>query len=110
MMIKSKRQIKGKIEKSTRYFITSLKNDAKNLLTVKRSHWGIENSLHWVLDVAFREDDSRIRQGFASENMATLRHMALNLLKQDKSVKGGVHAKRMRAAWNEDYLFKLVSS
>ena len=110
IMIKSERQFEKKTEKSTRYFITSLKNDAKHLLDVKRSHWGIENGLHWVLDVAFREDVSRIRQGFASENMATLRHMAVNLLKQDRRVKGGIHAKRMRAAWNEDYLFKLVSS
>lgn len=110
VMIKSERQIGKKRQNRTGYFISSLANDAERILSVKRSHWGIENSLHWVLDVAFREDDSRIRLGFASENMATLRHMAVNLLKQDKSVKGGIHAKRMKAAWNENYLFKLVSS
>ena len=110
LMIKSERRLRRKTEKSTTYFISSLPNDAARLLEVKRSHWGVENQLHWVLDIAFREDESRIRQGFASENMATLRHMALNLLKQDKHVKGGVHAKRMRAAWNEQYLLSLLSS
>jgi len=62
-----------------------------------------------VLDVAFREDDSRIRQGNADQNLAILRHMALNLLKQDKRTKGGIQAKRLQAAWNEDYLLKVLT-
>lgn len=78
-------------------------------MLAKRSHWGIENKLHWVLDVAFREDDSRIRQGNAPHNMAVLRHMALNLLKHEKTAKGGIKAKRLKAAWDDDYLLKVLS-
>lgn len=62
-----------------------------------------------MLDVAFREDDSRVRQGNADQNLAILRHMALNLLKQEKSAKGGIKAKRLQAAWNEDYLVKVLT-
>ena len=81
VMIQSERQLKQKTSQETHYFITSLPNDARQILAAKRSHWGIENSLHWVLDVAFREDDSRVRRGHAAQNLAILRHMALNLLK-----------------------------
>lgn len=77
---------------------------------IKRAHWGIENQLHWVLDVAFRENNSRIRTGYADQNIAVLRHMALNLLKQENSVKRGLKAKRLKAALNEDYLFKVLTS
>jgi predicted transposase YbfD/YdcC len=73
-----------------------------------RGHWGIENNLHWVLDVAFREDESRIRGGHAAENMGRLRHIALNLLKQEKSSKVGVKTKRLRAGWDHDYLLKVL--
>lgn len=109
VMIYSERHVKKKIEKRTSYFISSIPNNAEHLLKVKRSHWGIENELHWVLDVAFREDDSRVRIGHAAENLAVIRHMALNLLKQEKSAKGGVKAKRLQAAWNNDYLVKVIS-
>lgn len=107
--IDSQRRIADKIAHETRFFISSLANDAQHLLRVKRSHWAIENELHWVLDIAFREDDSRVRLGHGAENLATLRQMALNLLKQEKSAKGGVHNKRMQAAWDEDYLVKVLS-
>ena len=73
-----------------------------------RAHWGIENSMHWVLDVAFREDDCRIRTGEAAQNFAILRRIALNLLKNDKTSKLGVANKRLKAGWNVTYLSKLL--
>ena len=107
--IVSERHIGDKVSRESRYFITSLINDAKHLLQTKRSHWAIENELHWVLDIAFREDDSRVRMGHGAQNLALLRHMAVNLLKQEKSAKGGIHAKRMQAAWDKHYLVKVLS-
>ncbi len=108
VMIESERRLRKKVKRKVSFFITSLANDARHILATKRSHWGIENSLHWILDVAFREDESRVRQGNAAENLAMLRHMALNLLKQEKTAKGGVKAKRLQAAWNNDYLVKVL--
>lgn len=110
VMIQSERRIQENVSSQTHYFITSLSNDARAILAAKRAHWGIENGLHWVLDVAFREDDSRVRHGNADQNLAVIRHMALNLLKQEKTAKGGIKAKRLQAAWNEDYLVKVLSS
>ena len=73
----------------TRYYIASVENDAKLILRAARGHWSIENGLHWVLDIAFREDENRVRQGHAAENFAVLRHIALNPLKQESSAKVG---------------------
>jgi predicted transposase YbfD/YdcC len=106
----AKREIGEKIEIQISYFITSLPADAKTILKAKRSHWKIENQLHWVLDIAFREDDSRVRKDHGPENLAVLRHMALNLLKNEKSAKGGIHAKRLQAGWNNDYLLAILKS
>lgn len=92
-----------------RYYITTLPSDAKRILHVVRRHWAIENELHWVLDVAMNEDHNRVHKDQAPENMAVLRHMALNLLKQEKTAKGGVHAKQLQAAWNNDYLCKILA-
>jgi hypothetical protein len=83
-------------------------NDAPQILAARRSHWGIENALHRVLDVAFGEDDSRIRQGHTAENMAMLRHMAMNLLKQEKTTQRGGQAQRRQAGWNNDYLVRCL--
>jgi len=106
--IVSQRQIGEKIEVQTHYFISSLPAQAKTILKSKRSHWKIENQLHWVLDIAFREDESRVRKDHAAENLAVLRHMALNLLKNEKTAKGGIHAKRLQAGWNNDYLLTIL--
>jgi predicted transposase YbfD/YdcC len=107
--ITSERQLNGKTTSETRYYITSLVADANTLLEAARSHWGVENSLHWVLDVAMGEDDSRIRKNNAPENMAVLRRIAVNLLKQEKTLKRGVKGKRLKAAMNPDYLLKVLS-
>jgi predicted transposase YbfD/YdcC len=108
--IVSQRQIAEVIEVQTRYFISSLPADAKTILKAKRSHWKIENQVHWVLDIAFREDESRVRTDHAAENLAVLRHIALNLLKNEKTAKGGIHAKRLQAGWNNDYLLSILKS
>lgn len=91
-----------------RYYISSLPSDASHLLEVIRTHWQIENSLHWVLDVAFREDQARTRAGHSAQNLAVLRHIALNLLKQETSRRQGVKGKRLRAGWDNDYLLKVL--
>lgn len=108
--IVSQRQIGEEIKVQTRYFISSLPADAKGILKVKRNHWKIENQVHWVLDIAFREDESRVRKDHAPANMAVLRQMALNLLKNEKTAKGGIHAKRLQAGWNNDYLLTVLKS
>jgi predicted transposase YbfD/YdcC len=109
-MVISQRQVDGKTTAETRYYISSLHNDARQILHAARSHWGIENSLHWVLDVAMGEDDSRIRKNNAPENMALLRRIALTLLKQEKTLKRGIQGKRLKAALSPDYLLKVLST
>jgi hypothetical protein len=74
-----------------------------------RGHWGIENQLHWRLDVGFREDQARFIGGYSGENLAVIRHLALNLLTQDQSAHGGTHAKRLKAGWDNRYLLKILS-
>jgi len=97
-----------KTETTTRYFISSWQASAQAFLNAIREHWQIENGLHWVLDIAFREDESRIRKDHAPQNMAVLRHLALNLLKRDTSVKVGIAAKRKMAGWDNHYLLKVL--
>lgn len=108
-MVTSTRITDNRTTVKNRYYISSLPSKAKHLLNVARRHWSIENELHWVLDVALREDRSRIRKNNAPENFSVLRHLAISLLKQEKTAKGGIHAKQLQAAWNEDYLLKVLS-
>lgn len=107
--IVSERRIGQQVTTQSRYFISSLEPDATKLLGTIRSHWGVENSLHWVLDVVFDEDHCRIRKDNAPQNIAVIRQMALNLLKNEKTAKGGVQAKRLQAAWDENYLLKVLN-
>lgn len=93
-----------------RYYISSLTPTAQRALAIVRTHWGIENELHWVLDVAFREDDCRVRTGHAAQNLATLRHLALNLLKRETTTKAGIKTKRHKAGWNTDYLRTVLAA
>ncbi len=107
-MVESTREIKGECSHEKRYYISSLECDAKKFGDAVRNHWGIENSVHWVLDIAFREDESRIRKGSAPENFAAIRHIALNLLRNNKTFKGSVKTKRLNAAMDTKYLEDVV--
>lgn len=93
-----------------RLYISSLPANAQQLAKAVRGHWQIENSVHWSLDVAFREDDCRVRKGHCAQNMSILRRMALNLLRHEKTKKGGIKAKRLRAGWDRSYLIKVLFS
>ena len=107
-MVEAQRQIGDKITSERRFYISSLPPDAKRIAHAVRSHWSIENTLHWVLDVSLREDDCRIRKDNAPANMAVLRHTALNLLKSDKTVKRSIQRKRLLAAWETTYLQRIL--
>jgi predicted transposase YbfD/YdcC len=107
-MVQAERRFDGKVERETRYYISSLASNAQHLAQAVRSHWQVENSLHWVLDMAFLEDACRIRTDYAPENLAVVRHIALNLLNQETTAKLGIKNKRLRAGWDDDYLLKVL--
>lgn len=109
IMVQSERIADGECSSECRYFISSMESDAKRALHAVRTHWQIENGLHWVLDIAFREDDCRVRKGNGAQNFAILRHIALNLLKQEKTAKCGIKAKRKKAGWDHDYLLTVLT-
>ena len=98
-----------KVEAEIRYFLSSCRDDPAVLARAIRAHWGIENALHWVLDVTFREDDSRVRDRRAARNLAVLRRIAINLVGRDRAAKSSVRARRKKAAWNDNYMLQLLA-
>jgi predicted transposase YbfD/YdcC len=109
-MVESVRLVDEKTSVETRYFISSLKNDVQKLAEAIRGHWSIENSLHWVLDVTFKEDNSRIRKDNAPANFAVLRHIAVNVISQNKSRKLSVRSKRFLATLDEEYSIEVLAA
>ena len=109
VIVESSREISGKIERETRYYITSLVMLAALLGPVIRSHWAIENSLHWVMDMLFRDDESRVRTDHAPANFTTIKHMALNLLRRPPG-KQSLRGRRKAASWDDDFLASLITA
>jgi predicted transposase YbfD/YdcC len=107
-MIESIREVDGKTTTERRYYLSSLALDIETFARAVRSHWGVENKVHWIMDVCFREDQSRARTGYAAENLATLRRLALNLLRQEKTKKRGIKGKQLNAGWDHAYLLRLL--
>jgi predicted transposase YbfD/YdcC len=110
VMLEATRQVGTHASVERRYYISSLALSATRALEIVRAHWGIENEVHWVLDVAFREDDCRVHTDFAPQNLAVIRHLALNLLKQEQTAKVGIKAKRLKAGWSTAYLRKVLAA
>lgn len=106
--VEAERRLPDKRESNTRYYLASFPILAQQAITMTRHHWHIENCLHWVLDIAFREDECRIRKDHGPHNFAILRHMALNLLKQEKTCKLGIKNKRLKAGWDDHYLLTVL--
>jgi predicted transposase YbfD/YdcC len=104
----SHREIKGVISQETRYYISSLEPSAPKISLAIRSHWAIENSLHWILDISFRDDDSRIRRGNAPQNIAIIKHMALNMLQKAKGKRDSIKQLRKAAGWENAQLIKIL--
>ena len=109
-MVESVRKIGSETTTEVRYFLNSFESDAQVFAHAVRSHWHIENCLHWRLDVSFREDNCRIRKDYAPQNLAVVRHIALNLLSRDRSEKMGIENKRLKAGWDNDYLVKILTA
>jgi len=105
-LVEAERRIGGQVSIETRYFLSNLAGTVQALAGAVRAHWGVENGLHWIVDVAFREDESRVREGHGPENLALLRHIARNLLPQERTAKCGVKARRLMCGWDESYLLK----
>ena len=106
----AKRTVGEQESTERRYYLTSLPGEARAFGAAVRSHWGVENGLHWVLDIAFQEDASRMRKDHSQQNFIILRHMALNLLKQEQTAKCGIKARRLKAGWSVDYLRQVLAA
>ncbi|MEC4806357.1 MAG: ISAs1 family transposase [Jaaginema sp. PMC 1079.18] len=110
-MVESERRLAGRSPQiERRYYLLSLDRGVERFAEAVRSHWGIENQVHWVLDVAFGEDACRVRKDHAPENLSVVRRLALNLLRQDRSTKTGIKGKRLKAGWDNDFLLSLFHS
>lgn len=110
LCVEAERYLNGETSTERRYYISSLPGrDPQRMLSLVRQHWGVENRLHWSLDISFREDDCRIRQGHAAENFSRLSRIALNLLRSETREKVGIQTKRLRAGWDHEYLLKVLT-
>ncbi|MER8375350.1 ISAs1 family transposase, partial [Mesorhizobium sp. M1406] len=108
VMVQSTREVAGKIERETRFYITSLVLIANLIGPLIRDHWAVENSLHWVLDMVFRDDECRLRTDHAPANFTTIKHMALNLIRRAPG-KDSLRLKRKVAAWDDEFLVSVIS-
>jgi len=109
-MVESQRTVNGITSTERRYYLLSLENDVHKFAESVRNHWSIENQLHWIFDVGFKEDNSQCCWGYSAENLAVIRHIALNLLSRDRKTKVGVKAKRLKAGWNNGYLKTILEA
>jgi predicted transposase YbfD/YdcC len=107
-MVRSERSIAGETTIDTRLYISSATSNAERLASAIRSHWGVENQVHWVLDVVFADDNSRLRMDHSAHNMAIIRHIVLNMLRQETSLKTSLRQKRLRAGWDDTYVLKVL--
>jgi predicted transposase YbfD/YdcC len=106
-LVESHRDVRGEVSIELQLFLTSLPCDAVRFVQAVRAHWGVDDALHWVLDLSFREDDCRIRQGHGAQNRAVRRHRALHLLRRASGHTRGIKARRKRAGWDRDYLLQV---
>ena len=109
-MVESQREMNGKVSIEQRYYILSIESDVQRFATAVRSHWSIENQLHWILDVGFAEDTAQSCSGYSAENLAVILHVGINLLSRDRESKVGVKTRRLKAGWNDNYLKTVLSA
>jgi predicted transposase YbfD/YdcC len=109
-VVESQREMNGKVSTEQRYYILSIQSDVQRFATAVRSHWSIENQLHWILDVGFGEDAAQSCSGYSAENLAVIRHIGINLLSRDKESKVGVKTRRLQAGWDDNYLKTVLSA